>query len=140
MKRLFLLFLMILLPLFVIISGYFVLEERTYILRSRATVQEVSTGNSLAVSTPSCVAGDGDEKTRLMIYCLNGRGLGEPNVSTSVRPNGNVQGLQIIPVRATTDETGRAIFDITSNSQGMVEVSIRCGDVLIKENHRLCFE
>lgn len=140
MKRLFLLFLMILLPLFVIISGYFVLEERTYILRSRATVQEVSTGNSLAVSTPSCVAGDGDEKTRLMIYCLNGRGLGEPKVSTSVRPNGNVQGLQIIPVRATTDETGRAIFDITSNSQGMVEVSIWCGDVLIKENHRLCFE
>lgn len=140
MKRLFLVFLMILLPVFVVLSGYFILEERTFILRSRATVQEVSTGNSLAVSTPSCVAGDGDEKTRLMIYCLNGQGLGEPGVTTVVKPASNVQGLQITPVRATTDETGRAIFDMTSSSKGMVEVSIWCGDVLIKESHRLCFE
>ena len=139
MRSLFMTLLLVLLLMVLLGSAYLIYEEDTFILQSRATNSKVSSENSLAVSTPTCVAADGQEITRLQVYCLNGQGLAEPNTRVYVSPCGDARQLQITAIQGTTDETGKAIFDVTSSSEGLYDLTIFCGDVLVKNNHRVCF-
>lgn len=130
---------LILLLLMLLFSGYMLYEGKIGVFQSRATFKEVSKDNSLAVSIPSCVKADGDEVSRLQIYCLNGRGLGEPNISVSVVPSSVAQGIDIQPIQGTTDDTGKAIYDVRSTTEGFFDLTISCGDTIIKSDHRTCF-
>jgi hypothetical protein len=131
-----LIFLLILLPLTV----FFFYRTEVITFRSRATFQQISKDNSLAVSVPSCVAADGEQISRLHVYCLNGRGLGEPNMHVSVYPTSVAQNLEIQAIQGTTDDTGKAIFDITSGTEGFFDLTITCGETIVKTDHKTCFE
>lgn len=140
MKNLFMSLLLVLLLVVLLGSGYLLYEERTFILQSRATNDVISGDNSLAVSTPTCVQPDGNEITRLHVYCLNSQGLGKPDTIVSVSPTDAALDLQIRAIQATTDSTGKATFDITSSTEGLFDLTIMCDDVQVKSNHRVCFK
>lgn len=140
MKNLFMSLLLVLLLVVLLGSGYLLYEEKTFILQSRATNDVISGDNSLAVSTPTCVAPDGLEITRLHVYCLNSQGLGKPNTIVTVSPTDAALDLQIRAIQATTDSTGKATFDITSSTEGLFDLTIFCDDVQVKSNHRVCFK
>ena len=139
MKTITLISSLVLLLLALIASSYFIYEERTFIYRSRANVQQADPDNSLAVSIPSCVPGDKVSISRVQVYCLNPRGFGEPKMVVSVKPTSSVQNLEIKPIQGTTDEMGKAIFDLTSDKAGIFDLTITCGDIVVKTNHKACF-
>lgn len=139
MKSLFMTLVLVLVLVLLIGSGYLIYEEQEFILQSRATVQEISSDNSLAVTTPTCVIADGEEISRLSVYCLDSRGLGKPDIRVSVAPTSGAQNLQIKAIQGTTDQSGKATFDITSSTEGLFDLTIECDGVVIKTNHRACF-
>jgi hypothetical protein len=139
MRTYFVIFSLLLMLLLVLASTYFIYEERTFIFQSRANVQLVDSENSLAVATPSCVPADSTSISRLQVYCLNSRGLGEPGMIVSVKPSNSVQDLEITAIQGSTDQYGKAIFDLKSGTEGIFELTIMCGDVVVKSNHRACF-
>lgn len=139
MKSLFMTLMLVLLLVLLIGTSYLIYDEKSFILQSRANIEKISGDNSLAVSTPTCAKADGESITRLQVYCLNTRGLGGPNIRVSVAPTSHAQSMSIRAVQGTTDQTGKAIFDITSSTEGIFDLTIKCGDVLIQNNHRACF-
>ena len=139
MKSLFATLVLILFLVLLLGTSYLIYEEQTFILQSKATIAEVSRENSLAISTPTCVKADGEEISRLSVYCLDTKGLGKPQVQVSVSPTAEARNLHIQPIQGTTDQTGKAMFDITSQAEGIFDLTIVCGQTLVKNNHRTCF-
>lgn len=125
--------------LLLLLGSFYIYEERVYLFQTRATYQIASQENSLAVSVPACVPATGEDITRVYVYCLNGRGLGEPNMNVSVYPTNDANGLKIVPVQGSTDGVGKAMFDITSNTEGTFDVTITCADTVITRDHQICF-
>lgn len=121
------------------VSLYLIYEQVRYSLRTRATFGVISSSNSLAVSTPTCVPADGESRSRIYIYCNNARGFGEPHMQVSVAPKGNAQYMEIIPIQGITDEVGKAIFDVTSRKDGLFGLIISCGSTQIALSHQACF-
>ncbi len=123
---------------FVVAYGFF--ESNTFLIRSRAYVEEVSGPNSFAVSTPSCAKADGQEITRMYIYCLSNQGLPVQNVAVRLDPIENYTTAEFRPIQAVTDSTGKALFDNLSGEAGTKKVDVYCGDVRIKQAYPICFE
>ncbi|OGK59583.1 hypothetical protein A3I56_00075 [Candidatus Roizmanbacteria bacterium RIFCSPLOWO2_02_FULL_43_10] len=140
MRRTLMLIGFLLLLLVPLIFLYMVSERQMFVLKSRASFQEVSGSNSLAIATPSCVKAGGEEITRLNIYCLNNQGLGVENMPVTVSPASTAQALGIRAIQGTTDTVGKAVFDITSGAAGIFELTIDCGTYRIKTAQKVCFE
>ncbi len=119
---------------------YGVYESKSFSIRSRAYIDEVSGENSFAVSTPSCVKADGEEITRMYIYCLSSQGLPVSNIAVRIDPSDNYPTVEFRPIQAVTDSTGKALFDSLSREVGMKNVDIYCGDLLIRKDYSVCFE
>ena len=130
--------------LFLLIIGIVMLfgmyETKSFSIRSRAYIDEVSGQNSFAVTTPSCVKADGEEITRMYVYCLSNQGLPVSNVAVRLNPSRNYETVELRPIQAVTDATGKALFDSLSREVGMKNVDIFCGNVLIRKDYPVCFE
>lgn len=105
----------ILLIIFLLITllGSFALVFRTTIFSSRASSSgSVAYSNSYLFSSPLQAKSDGKELIRISVFLLDGRGLGVPNqlVTISTSPK-----VSINSVQSTTDDTGKAVFDLSSD-------------------------
>lgn len=100
---------------------------------------KVSAETSLVISVPACVKAGGEEITRIYVYCLNSRGIGEANTVVDIQPSSRTEDLRIVSVQATTDDSGKAIFDLTSKTQGYFRLSVMCGDVRVRSDFKVCF-
>lgn len=122
-----------------LLGAYLVYEEVVYGVSSRATYGLISQSNSLVVGTPSCVQADGTTRQRLYIYCNNARGFGEPNVPVTVKPMLSTLSLEVIPIQGITDFSGKAVFDLTSRSNGSHSIEVRCSETRIAPEFKSCF-
>jgi len=99
------------------------LVARTTIFVKKAAVGNQSTvvlENSYVFTSPLQAKADGKEKMRLTIFILDGRGIGVANQNITIQTSSKIT---ILEIQSTTDETGKAVFDLTSESAGQFNVS-----------------
>lgn len=96
----------------------------------------IAIGNSYIFASPLKAKANGQEKIRVTVFALDGQGNG---VAGAVVSLGGVQGLSISPVQPTTDDLGRAIFDISSITAGNFEISASVGTSTIPQRVTMTF-
>ncbi len=85
--------------------------------------QSVSHENSYLFASP-LKATVGFERVRVTVYVLDGQGMGIAGKNVTL---GNIdKGLQIFTIASTTDDFGRATFDVSANQAGLflIEASV----------------
>jgi len=131
------LIIIIFLSLALIASLYLVL--RTTIFVKKATTDNQSTvalENSYLFVSPLQAKADGKEKMRLTIFILDGRGMGIANQVVSLSTSSKIN---ITSIQNQTDESGKAVFDLTSSSAGKFNVSAQTNDATIPQQVKVVF-
>ena len=131
------LFIIAFLSLALIASLYLVLQ--TTVFTKKATTNNQSTialENSYLFVSPLQAKADGKEKMRLTIFILDGRGMGIANQVVSLSTSSKIN---IISIQNQTDETGKAVFDLTSSAAGQFNVSAQTGDTTIPQQVKVVF-
>lgn len=106
-----------LLTLLLLLGGLFTFFElRSFAGATRATsTGSISTENSYLFASPLRARANAQEKIRLTVFILNGQGLGVQGKVVTVSSNPN---LKIDLIQPTTDQFGKAVFDIASTLVG----------------------
>ena len=95
-----------------------ILIPRTLVIFSKASSSSSSTAvleNSYLFASPVQAKADGQEKIRVSVFILDGRGLGVSNRTVTLNLPQTIINDHIQPI---TDDSGKAIFDISSVTQG----------------------
>ena len=115
------LIIIIFLSLALIVSLYLVLQTTVFVKKaSTGNQSSVVLENSYLFASPLQAKADGKEKMRLTIFILDGRGLGVPNQTIKLSSSSKIT---VTEVQSITDESGKAIFDLTSETAGQFNVS-----------------
>jgi hypothetical protein len=106
------------------LAGSLFLVFKTTIFFGKAAVQNntLSTGlgNSYLFASPLQAKADSQEKIRLVVFLLDNRGFGIQNQKVDLK---TPSGLTQTPIQPTTDDTGKATFDVSARSAGKFVVS-----------------
>ena len=115
------LFLLIFLLLALFGSIGLVLKITIFDNRAAGTnVSPVVLENSYLFASPLQAKADAKEQIRITVFLLDGRGIGVGNQTVSL----NVpQNISINSVQAVTDDTGKAVFDLSSPTTGKFAIS-----------------
>jgi len=109
------------LSLALVISLYLVLQTTVFVKKASIGNQSsVVLENSYLFASPLQAKADGKEKMRLTIFILDGRGLGVQNQTIRLSTSSKIT---VIEVQSITDESGKAIFDLTSETAGQFNIS-----------------
>lgn len=131
--------------LFVIIFLLIALIASLYlVLRTTVFVKKASTGNQSTIvlensylfASPLQAKADGKEKMRLTIFILDGRGLGVQNQTIELSTSSKIT---INEIQSTTDESGKAVFDLTSHTAGQFNVSALTASGTIPQQVKVVF-
>lgn len=76
---------------------------------------ELSIENSYVFASPTQAQADGKAKIRVTVYLLNSQGTYVEKQQVNLKSSGNTN---ITPVQPQSDNMGRAIFDVTSQTPG----------------------
>ena len=76
--------------------------------------------NSYLFASPLTAKADGKQIVRITVFLLDGRGLG---VSSQTVKLSAPQTVTILDTQSVTDDTGKAVFDLTSPTSGRFEIS-----------------
>ncbi len=92
--------------------------------------------NSYLFASPLQAKADGQEKIRINVFILDGKGLGISNqtISLKVSPYINIENIQPI-----TDSYGKAVFDLTSSSVGQHSISAQIGSQTLPQPVKISF-
>ncbi len=121
------------------------LVGKTTIFQKRASSSSVSyvLENSYLFASPlQAKAGDKDlpadhrEQIRLTVFLLDGRGLGVGNQTISLQLPNNIT---ITSQQEITDNTGKAVFDITSSTAQTFYVTASVGNAKLPQKVRVVF-
>lgn len=118
-------FLIIVILLFLVIGLFFVarnlIPQTIIYLTQAARTTNYSLANSYVFGAPLLVDADGQTKIRVSAFLLSneGRGVSDKQVSLNIVPKSGSQGVpEVIPVQPTTDQFGKAEFEVTSATPG----------------------
>jgi len=106
---------------------------RAYTPRTGATF---SPQNSYLFASPLRAEADGQEKIRITVFLLDSSGRGVAGQTVFLGQN---ERLIISPVQPTTDELGRAIFDISSQVTGEYLIEARVGNEILPQRIKISF-
>jgi hypothetical protein len=116
-----------------------VLATQTTIFKSRAS----STNNHLPVkensylfASPIQAKADGQEKIRVTVFLLDSNGLGvsQQSVTLNVPP-----GIQIETLQSTTDDLGKATFNLSTIYPGKYAISASTSTINLSQKINLLF-
>lgn len=121
-----------------LLSAAFFLIYQTRLFTSRAslTISNFSVDNSYVFATPLQAQANGTEQIRLTIFVLNDQGLGVLGRNVEI---GKTENLQIQTISNTTDQQGKAIFDISSNSPGQYYIEVKVDDKILPQKVQIIF-
>lgn len=125
--------------LFVCLLISLLLIPKTVVLFSKATStsnNSITLENSYLFASPVQAQADGQEKIRISVFLLDGRGLGVSNKTVSLGLPSTITSIQTQPV---TDESGKAIFDLLSNTQGNFSISASVNGTQIPQKLKIVF-
>lgn len=98
--------------------------------------------NSYVFASPLSVRSGGD-KVRVTVFALDGQGKGTPRKSVAVSCKDPVScqaaGLTFLDVQPQTDTLGRAIYDLTAQTQGKFELQALVDGVIIPQTVTVIF-
>jgi len=95
-----------------------------------------SSQNSYLFASPLRATADGQEKIRITVFLLDSSGRGVAGQKVLLGQN---ERLTISPVQSTTDELGRAIFDISSQVAGEYLIEARVGNEILPQRIKISF-
>ena len=95
-----------------------------------------SLDNSYLFASPLQARAKSLQKVRVTVFLLDGRGLGVPGLPVDLEVPSS---LNLIETQKITDDSGRAVFDLTSDSPGKFTVSARVGSRPISQKLTLVF-
>lgn len=116
-----------------------ILIPKNLVLFSKATSSSSSTvtlENSYLFASPIQAKADGQEKIRITVFILDGRGLGVSNRTVALNLPQHFVNVHIQPI---TDESGKAIFDISSINQGTFNISALADNKELPQKLRVVF-
>lgn len=92
--------------------------------------------NSYLFASPLQAKADGKEQLRVTVFILDGRGIGIPNISVSLLPQ---SALTVKDTQAVTDDSGKAVFDISSLTKGTFNLQARADNHSIPQQVKIAF-
>ena len=131
--------LLLILFLALALLGSLVLVFRTAIFTGSAistTTSSIALENSYIFASPLQAKADTKELIRVTVFILDGRGLGISNQPVTLnRPNS----ISIQEIQATTDDLGKAVFDLSSPTTGKYEISASSNGNTLPQRVRVVF-
>ena len=139
MKKTTLILLVVFFLLFSLGGLVFFISQRTTFF-GRAYTPAVGTNfspqNSYLFASPLRAVADGQEKIRLTVFLLDSSGRGVAGQTVFLGQNEN---LTVSAVQPTTDELGRAIFDISAQTAGEYLIEARVGSEILPQRVNVSF-
>ncbi|MFA6081346.1 MAG: hypothetical protein WC741_02975 [Patescibacteria group bacterium] len=136
MKRYVLFFAVLLLVLFGFIAAFGLYEVKFFNTRADVSQASFSVDNSYIFSTPSQARADGQEKIRLTVFILNNQGLGVLGKKVLIETNSS---LEINTIQGSTDNYGKAYFDISATKPAQYFLEIKVDDKALNQKAHLVF-
>jgi hypothetical protein len=131
------LFIIIFLLIALIFSVFLVLK--TTVFTKKATTSNQSSivlENSYLFVSPLQAKADNKEKIRLTVFILDGRGLGVPNQIIDLQTSSQISTTE---VQKITDDSGKAVFDLSSNVPGQFNISAKTNKGIIPQQVKVVF-
>lgn len=136
LSRQLLLFLLALL-IFLVFGGFIVLYQvRFFTGRASVVAEPFSNENSYIFTSPLVAKAGNQEKIRVTIFVLDARGLGVSQKLVSIQPDSV---LKIEAIQGTTDNFGKAVFDISSSAPGSFTPQINVDGIQLSQKAKLTF-
>jgi hypothetical protein len=132
-----------LIGIIIILLGLFAtiyLTRQGILFRSRAqggSSQAVSLANSYIFASPLRARANGDEKIRITIFALDSQGKGVFGRPVTL---GQADSIKEDAVQPTTDDLGRAVFDIASSHAGYFLIEALIEGKVIPQKVGVTFE
>lgn len=98
---------------------------------------EVVGENSYLFASPLRAKADGLEKIRLTVFLLDGSGMG---VSKKTVEMNRDQRLMVEEIQKVTDDTGKAVFDISTGISGQYNLSVKLEGKEMAQKVRVVFD
>ena len=112
---------------------------KTTVFVNKAAVgnqSNIALENSYLFVSPLQAKADNKEKMRITIFILDGRGLGVPNQNVEISTS---EKISITEIQKNTDESGKAIFDISSNIVGQFNLIAKTNGKNIPQQVKVVF-
>jgi len=121
-----------------LIASVFLVVRTTTLYKKAAVGNQtnVALENSYLFASPLQAKADNQEKIRLTVFILDGRGLGVPNQIVDISTSSKVS---ILEIQKITDDTGKAVFDLSSNAAGRFDVTVKTKSGTIPQQVKVVF-
>ncbi len=136
MKKTILLLLVILLTLVLVSSFLWLYEAKYFIGRASVTPSSFSADNSYLFISPLQAKAGNEEKIRLTVFILNNQGLGVLGKKVVLQSDPS---LKIEKIQETTNEYGKAVFDVASTKAGEYYLEVMVENIPLKQKAHLTY-
>lgn len=118
--------------------GSIFLVNQTTIISKRASTSStnVALENSYLFASPLQAKADSLEQIRLTVFLLDGRGLGVANQLVNLEIPSSVR---VTKSQETTDQTGKAVFDLISSTPQTINISASVATHLLPQKVKIIF-
>lgn len=109
------------------------------VLSSRANssnTSDVSLQNSYVFASPLTALAQNREHIRLTVFLLNQRGLGVGQQAVSIP---EINGLTVTAIQPLTDDTGKAIFDLSSETANNYTLQAQVNGLNLSQKVKVSF-
>lgn len=122
--------------IFSLVAVLFLIFKTTGFAPKANTSSGVVLENSYLFASPLQAKADGQEKIRVTVFVLDGKGLGISNQSISLT---NTPYIKVENIQSVTDSYGKAIFDLSSNTTGQPKIQAKIGNTTLPQPVTLTF-
>lgn len=136
MKKNIFFLIVLLLVLLAFTSFFWLYEAKFFVGRASVSQQSFSIDNSYLFVTPLRAKANNQEKIRVTVFVLNNQGLGVmgKEVFLDIQPD-----LFIEAIQGTTDNYGKAVFDIVAKKPGEYYLEVKIEGKTLPQKAHLSF-
>lgn len=116
--------------------GLFLLSQSTILSSRASTPTTPNRENSYLFASPIQAKADGQEKIRVTVFLLNSQGLGVPGERINLNYPSS---LTLETLQTTTDDLGKATFNLSSTTPGKFEISASTPSFNFSQKIKLLF-
>jgi hypothetical protein len=132
----YLIFILILL-VFLLSGAIFLLFQTGFFgVKASITPTAFSPENSYIFATPLRAQANGVERVRVTVFVLSSQGLGVVGRKVDLGENAN---LLIEAVNDTTDNYGKALFDVSTRMSGEYPINVRVDGTVLPQHIQISF-
>lgn len=127
---------MIVLVLLISAAFFLVYQSRLFLSRATLTTSVFSIDNSYIFAAPLKAQANGQEKVRVTVFVLNNQGLGVLGRTVELGQNNT---LLVETISGTTDQQGKAIFDISTQTPGQYYIEVKVDSTILPQKIQVNF-